>query len=78
MTKEEIKAKIVKPSYTNPWKWGDVEVKGTYRGLLTSSEYLGACSYKNQKDFITNSGYCDDMKATVLNSLNSQLQTLLV
>lgn len=45
----------------NEWAWCTVKVECNYRGF-TGTAYLGACSYKNHKDFIANSGYYEDMK----------------
>lgn len=75
MTREEID-KLMDETQWNEWAWTMVELQGTYRGILTSSDYLGACSYKDQEDFQTNSGDYEDMQTTVLQDLNSQLLIL--
>lgn len=58
------------------WGWCTVEVKLTYKHI-TASDYLGCCSYKNEQDFITDSGYYEDMVQTCLAELNQQLVELL-
>jgi len=56
------------------WAWCTVEVKGTYK-CLTASEYLGACSYENEKSF-KKDGYYDDMCKTVYNEIIKQIESL--
>lgn len=60
------------------WAWCVVKVVATlgiedtqYRG---ESHFLGACSYKNERDF-KGGGYFDDMKEEALNALAEQLQS---
>ena len=50
------------------WAWASVEVRAEFRGLQ-ASDYLGACSYRNQRDFKRNSGYFEDMVAAATNEL---------
>jgi len=54
------------------WAWALVSVKGTYKGL-EATDYLGQCSYKDEQDFVENSGYYEDMVASVLQTLQDQL-----
>lgn len=42
------------------WAWASVIVKATW-GPLEGTDSLGGCSYKDEADFIANSGYYDDM-----------------
>ena len=56
------------------WAWAMVLVQGEYKGL-SASDTLGACNYADQDDF-EQGGYYDDMRATVVDSLNEQLQAL--
>lgn len=53
------------------WAWADVEVQGTYMGLV-ASDYLGCCSYESESDF-KNDGYYQDMCNNVLEELNNRL-----
>ena len=52
----------------DPWAWGSVCVTGTWEGI-EEREYLGACSYRNEQDFIR-SGYYDEMR----NSIRDEIQ----
>jgi hypothetical protein len=55
------------------WAWANVEVRVSWRHL-EGSDYLGACSYKNEQDFIENSCYYDEMVNSALADLNGQIQ----
>lgn len=59
----------------NVWAWAQVEVKCTYKGVLTASDYLGCCSYDNEQDF-KEGGYYEDMVTTCLAEINDQLVKL--
>jgi hypothetical protein len=41
---------VIKEAQWNEWAWCCVKVSATYKGI-TESEYLGACSYKDEADF---------------------------
>lgn len=56
------------------WAWCTVELRGTYRGVLTASDYLGGCSYANEQEFKQEGGYYQDMKQSVLRLLQDQIQ----
>ena len=62
------------------WAWASVEVYASVEiGGVTvqgDSEYLGCCSYRDESDFVNNSGYYDDMKATALESLIEKVNSL--
>lgn len=58
----------------NQWAWCTVRVVGTYEGL-EADDYLGGCSYADEADF-KNGGYYDDMRQTVLDALNENLERL--
>ena len=53
----------------NDWAWCTVKVTGEWEGL-TFDDYLGACSYRSESDFIENSGYYEDMQAEITAELN--------
>jgi hypothetical protein len=57
------------------WAWCSVEIKCEYEGL-TAEDYLGGCSYKNERDFIKHSGYYNDMVRTCIMDLQKQLEEL--
>jgi hypothetical protein len=59
----------------NQWAWCVARVAGQWKGLR-ASDYLGGCSYKGEKDFIKNSGYYDDMRATVLAEIQKQAASI--
>lgn len=75
MRKSDI-TKLLNRAEYNIWQWCDVKLTGKYRGILKAHDYLGACSYKSEKDFQLHSGYYEDMQECVLEDLNTQLQTL--
>ena len=56
--------RILKELEYNQWVWCCIEIQGEFKGIMFS-DYLGACSYKDEKDFIDNSGYYEDMINTV-------------
>ena len=56
------------------WGWCCVEVKGTIAGLSTSN-YLGGCSYANESDF-RKGGYFKDMCTTVQADLTARWEEL--
>jgi hypothetical protein len=58
----------------NIWAWALVEVRGTYKGL-SASDYLGACSYKNEDEFKADA-YYEDMCKNVLDEINSQVKDI--
>jgi hypothetical protein len=45
----------------NLWAWCAVTVTAL-RGEYEGSDHLGACSYRNTADFVTEDGYYPDMK----------------
>ena len=56
------------------WAWCTVRVVGVYEGL-EADDFLGCCSYADEADF-KNGGYYDDMRQTVLDALNENLERL--
>lgn len=61
----------------NSWAWCTVKVTAKHPNLpdIEGVDYLGACSYKSQKDFEENSGYFGDMKDRALEELNREIQS---
>jgi len=43
---------------------------------LLASDYLGGNCYENPSDFITEGGYYEDMRWTVINEANEAIKTL--
>lgn len=61
------------------WAWASVKVMVTPksgRHVLTGCSYLGGCNYRDQQDFLVNSGYYEDMVTEALQDLNTQAETL--
>ena len=69
---EETCRKIREESEWNEWAWCTVEVKATFREL-SASDFLGACSYKDEKDF-KEGGYFEDMKAQAFDALMAKVE----
>lgn len=57
------------------WAWCSVTVRAAF-GELTEETYLGACSYKDEADFIKSSSYYDDMRQEVEEKLEQRLRTV--
>lgn len=58
----------------NTWAWCTVEVKATYKSL-EASDFLGCCSYKHEKDFMSG-GYYEQMKETAFDALKTKFDDL--
>lgn len=58
------------------WGWCTIEVKATWNGMISESDYLGGCSYKDEEDFLKNSGYYEEMKSTAISDLKKELKSL--
>jgi len=54
----------------NKWVWCDIIVTASWKGFK-GHDNLGACSYKDEKDFCEPGGYFDDMKSEALKMLNA-------
>jgi len=59
----------------NRWAWCMVSVSITIGGQ-TATDYLGACSYRNQSEF-KSGGYYSDMLLTCLEELYSDAKSVL-
>lgn len=57
------------------WAWANVLVTAEWHGL-TGTDSLGGCSYKDEADFIQNSGYYDDMVSNAIDELYKQYETI--
>lgn len=58
--REDEEAILARLRKGEDWAWCCVKVTVSC-GELSESEYLGCCSYADEEDFRTNSGYFDDM-----------------
>jgi hypothetical protein len=69
-TDKEIAKRIYKELGSgNIWAWCCVQVQAVYNNNFIGEDFLGCCSYDNEKDFIENSGYYEDMKACAFDCL---------
>ena len=61
----------------NQWAWCTVKVTAKYDGLhhVEGTDYLGACSYHDEKQF-KNDVYFEDMKAVALADLKLALEEI--
>jgi hypothetical protein len=57
------------------WAWCIIKVTAEWRGLK-GVDYLGGCSYTNEKEFKMPGGYYEDMKVQALNDLKNQIKEL--
>lgn len=56
----------------NDWAWCCVKVTAEWNGY-TGVDYLGGCSYRSEKDFMSD-GYYADMKSEALDRLYEEIQ----
>ena len=56
--------------------WFIARVQAFKNGILLGSEYLGGNLYKDPTEFISDSGYYDDMKETVINHAKETIKKL--
>ncbi len=66
--------KVEKDAGRNPWLWCTIIVTGKFCGL-TEHEYLGACAFDSEEDFLA-SGYIEDMKQAILEQLQKQVDKI--
>lgn len=57
------------------WAWACVKVTATWNGI-EGTDYLGGCSYKDEKDFKQNSGYYESMKDEALEDLKRTIKEM--
>lgn len=55
------------------WAWASVRVTARWNGY-EGHNYLGACCYRDEEDFITCGDYYEDMKREALRDLNETLR----
>lgn len=58
----------------NAWAWCTIKVTAKYKNE-EGSDYLGCCSYQDEKDF-KNDGYYTDMKQMAFDELIRNLESL--
>lgn len=57
------------------WAWAQVTVTASWHGF-EGKDYLGGCSYANEKDFMQKDGYYNDMKTVALDDLKDLLRNI--
>lgn len=57
------------------WAWCCVRVHVSFKGILSSNQYLGCCSYKDEDDFASG-GYLDDMIKEGVDEINKTIKSL--
>lgn len=72
---KQIENEIREKLEYNIWAWCCVKVTVTFMGM-EGTDYLGACSYDSEEDFIKNSGYYDQMIDTCIKEIQTELETL--
>lgn len=65
---------INKKLQSTPWAWATVEVQAWSNGVQLGGAFLGCCSYDNEQDFIKNSGYFEDMRASAIAEAKETLE----
>lgn len=68
--------KVLEDDGYNHWLWCAVEVKATYKGVLTGSAYLGQCAYENEEEF-KRDGYFEQMKEEAIEEIEKDFKKLL-
>ena len=57
------------------WGYCQVEVRVSWQGI-EANDFLGACSYESEKDFIDCGDYYDDMVLTAIDNLNKEVKEM--
>jgi len=68
--------KLIEAIDNGSLQWFVVRVQAFKNGILLASDYLGGNCYENPSDFITEGGYYEDMRWTVINEANEAIKTL--
>lgn len=71
---KKVEDRIIKRRSSNVWAWAAVTVRGSFLGLSTE-EYLGGCSYRNEQDF-RDGGYFEDMQRTITDRLEEMVKAI--
>lgn len=72
---EQTALEIERQLEYNIWAWCCVKVTAEYKGM-EGTDYLGACSYESEKDFVENSGYYEGMKDRAFQELLDSIKAL--
>jgi uncharacterized Fe-S cluster-containing MiaB family protein len=68
-------ASIREESQYNPWAWCMIEVIASYKEISESS-FLGACTYKDEAHFKSDTGSYNDMKDEAIEALYMLITSL--
>jgi hypothetical protein len=71
----KVEDAILRELEWNPWAWCCMKVTASWR-RIEGVDYLGGCSYKDEKEFKQPGGYWDDMKAQALEDLKRNILDL--
>lgn len=79
--KEQEDAVLERLNRSDVWAWACVRLVAVARldehvSITVTSDWLGGCSYLDERDFIENSGYYDDMKRELDAEISLQLNHL--
>jgi hypothetical protein len=58
------------------YDWFCAKVTASKAGVELAVEYLGCCCYDRARDFVTASGYYEDMRRSVIDQANETLARL--
>lgn len=69
--KADEDAVIARLEAGDDWAWAHVRLTGTC-GDYSASDSLGGCTYKDERDFMSDDGYFGDMVQSVLESIHNK------
>ncbi len=73
---DDLDAKLYQQIYDGDVAWFCAKVTASKNDIELATDYLGACCYASAKDFITESGYYDDMVQTVIEQAREAIAKL--
>jgi len=72
---KKVEDEIIAELEYNQWAWCCIRVTARYKGQ-EGRDYLGCCSYKDEKDFVETSGYYEQMRQEAYDNLIDNLRGL--
>ncbi len=73
---KEIERRIIEQVENgNVWAWCCISLTAEWNDI-THAEYLGACSYASREDFVSHSGYYEDMKNSAYSCLIDRIKSM--
>ena len=58
------------------YEWFDAKIAAFKNGIELASDYLGGCCYETFATFVTDGGYYDEMRQTVINEARQAIVAL--